>query len=147
LTLLDQVEGGSVGSLAAARAAQEVDREVRGDPVEPGVERVALVVTVQLAPDPKEDHLPDVPRVLAVADDAPRQRHDRRSLPGHQRLEGDHVAAAGADRELAIRKARSLLSVPALTVDELHCPKGLLLPLYTDAAGDPLGSEIGRAHV
>ena len=49
------------------------------------------------------------------------------------------VSLARADREVAIRKARSLLPFPALTVDELHCPKGLLLPLYTDADSDPLG--------
>src|SRR5262249_40435665 len=57
LALLHEMEGRTVGPLAAASAAEEVDREIRRDAIEPGVQRVALVIPVELAPDPEEDHL------------------------------------------------------------------------------------------
>src|SRR5262249_19931899 len=44
LAQADEVERGAVGPLAGPGAPEEVDREVGRDPVEPGVERVGLVV-------------------------------------------------------------------------------------------------------
>src|SRR5262245_31203468 len=131
-----------MGALAAARAPQEVDREVRRDPVEPGVQGVLRVVAVNLAPDPQEDHLRHVAGVLDVADDPARQGDHRGRLPGDEDFEADHVALAGADGEVPIGQLPGLPAFPLLAVDELH---GLslretpLLTRYTDRPPSSLG--------
>src|SRR6187402_2390522 len=50
LALPDQVERRAMSPLARPRAAEEVDRQVRRDAVEPGVQREALVVAMDLVP-------------------------------------------------------------------------------------------------
>ena len=80
LALTHQVQRRRMGLLAAARAPQEVDRQVGGDPVEPGVEGVGLVVPGKLLPDAKKGHLRHVPGVLDAAHDAPGDRYDGRRL-------------------------------------------------------------------
>ena len=121
-----------MGLLAAARAAQEVDREIRGDPVEPRVERVPLVVAVDFLPHAQEDHLGDVPGVLDVADDAAGQRDHGRRLARNQRLEGEHVAAPRPDGQVAVGQLREPLPLEPFAVDEFHGPERSPPAGYTD---------------
>src|SRR6185436_6784371 len=139
LALPNDVERRPVGALAAAGAAEKVDREVGGDAVEPGVERVLFVVAVDLVPHAKEDHLGDVPGVLGVADDAPGEGTHGRGLAGHERFEGDHFAAPRPNGKVPVRQFGRYLAVPALAVHEFHASRGLLLSRYTELTGYPLG--------
>ena len=79
------------------------------------------------------------PRPRAIEWIAPGEGDHGRGLAGDERLEGDHVAAPGPDGEVAVRKLGRLLATLALAVDELHCPKGLLLWRYTELGNAPLG--------
>jgi 3-deoxy-D-manno-octulosonic-acid transferase len=120
LPLAHQLQRRTVRSLSAARTSQEVDGEIRRDPIEPGIEGVSLVVTVDLLPDPHEDHLGHVARVLAIPDDAARDGDDSRRLSDDESLEGDHVARPRRNRKVTVGKFPGLCPPAVLAVDELH---------------------------
>src|SRR5262249_16713835 len=98
----DQMKRGAMSFLAALGASQKIDREIRGDSIEPGIEGVLLVVAIELLPNAQEDQLSDVAGVLAITHDAARHRENRRGLPNDQRLEGDSISAPSFSGELEI---------------------------------------------
>ncbi len=51
----------------------------------------------------------------------------------------EHVSPARPDGEVPIGEIGQPLPFPVFAVDELHRPKGLLLPLYTDDGVHSLG--------
>src|SRR6266536_3250423 len=115
-----QVQSRRVGPLAAARGSQEVDRQVGGDPVEPGVEGVRLVVPGELFPDAEKGYLRHVTGILYVAHDAAGDGNDGRRLTQDEDLERQHIPRAGGDGELPVGKLPAFLAAAILAVNELH---------------------------
>src|ERR1700682_479307 len=116
----DHVQDRAVRPLPAPGAPQEVDGEVGSDPVDPGVERVLLVVAVELLPDAQKDQLRHVAGVFGVGHDAPGDGDDRGGLSGDQGLERDHVSGPRGERELPVGKLLRLLPAAGFAVDKLH---------------------------